>query len=248
MKTLFTLLLTGLTALSAFAADVTGRITVSLNGNKDYQVLIDGRNYYTNNDRIFLNDVRAGQHTIEVLKIRNNNSRNGRNNVKPVYSGSFTVHQQYDMNITIDRNGRVQFNETKSRSNRNDRDWNNKRRDERYNDRYDDRNNNGGWNNNNNYNRAMTDADFSQFAQRIRSQWFGTNKMNAAREGINTNYFTTTQVRQVLQIFASENDRLELAKLAYGKTVDQRSFTQLYDLFSRNAQIELDQYTRDYRY
>jgi hypothetical protein len=247
MKTLFTLLLTGLTALSAFAADVTGRITVSLNGNKEYQVLIDGKNYYANNDRIFLNDVRAGRHTIEVFNVRNNYSRNNRNKVKPVYAGSFTVRQQYDMNITVDRNGRVQFNEARSRYDRNDRDRNDRDRDDRYNDRYDNRNNNEGWYGNNNYSRAMSDNDFSQFVQRIRSQWFGSGKLNTARDGISKNYFTTAQVRQVIQLFSSEKDKLEIAKLAYRNTVDQRSFTQLYDLFSRSGQNELEQYTRSYR-
>ena len=252
MKTLFTFLLSGLVALSAMAADVTGRITVSFTGNRDYRVEIDGRSYTANN-RIYLNDVRPGRHTIEVYPAHSNNRRK----VQPLYTGSFTVRPHYDVNIKVLPNGRVQFDEKRAGNgsyDRNDRDWND--RDDRYGrDRDDrdwrvqdnrdwrDRDNNGSYND---YSRAMSDADFNTFLQRIRSQWFG--KMNTARDGINSNYFTTSQVRQVLQIFSSENDRLELAKLSYRKLVDARNFTQLYDLFSRSGQDELDRYTRDYRY
>lgn len=254
MKTLFTFLLSGLVALSAMAADVTGRITVSFTGNRDYRVLIDGRSYAASN-RIYLNDVRPGRHTIEVYPAQSNNRRR----VPPLYSASFTVRSRYDMNIKVLPNGRVQFDEKRSGNgsyDRNGRDWND--RDDRYGrDRDDrdwrdqdnrdwrDRDNNGSYND---YSRAMSDVDFNAFLQRIRSQWFGNGKMNTARDGINSNYFTTHQVRQVLQIFSSESDRLELAKLSYRKLEDARNFTQLYDLFSRSGQDELDRYTRDYRY
>lgn len=254
MKTLFTFLLSGLVALSAMAADVTGRITVSFTGNRDYRVLIDGRSYAASN-RIYLNDVRPGRHTIEVYPAQSNNRRR----VPPLYSASFTVRSRYDMNIKVLPNGRVQFDEKRSGNgsyDRNGRDWND--RDDRYGrDRDDrdwrdqdnrdwrDRDNNGSYND---YSRAMSDVDFNAFLQRIRSQWFGNGKMNTARDGINSNYFTTHQVRQVLQIFSSESDRLELAKLSYRKLEDARNFTQLYDLFSRSGQEELDRYTRDYRY
>jgi hypothetical protein len=254
MKTLFTFLLSGLVALSAMAADVAGRITVSFTGNRDYRVLIDGRSYAASN-RIYLNDVSTGRHTIEVYPAQSNN----RKRVQPLYSGSFTVRSRYDMHIKVLPNGRVQFDEKRADNNRydrNDHDWND--RDDRYgSDRDDrdwrdrddrdwrDRDNNGGYND---YSRAMSDVDFNALVQRIRSQWFGNGKMNTARDGINSNYFTTNQVRQVLQIFSSESDRLELAKLSYRKLVDSRSFTQLYDLFSSSGQAELDRYIRDNRY
>ena len=107
--------------------------------------------------------------------------------------------------------------------------------------------NNGNYDNNNGYNQAMNDRDFSQLLQKIRGQWFG--KINTAKEGINENYFTTLQVRQILQLFSSENDKLELAKLAYRNTVDQRNYAQLYDVFSyQSSRDELDQYIRNNRW
>jgi len=109
--------------------------------------------------------------------------------------------------------------------------------------------NNGVYNNgsyNNRYQQAMSDYDFNQFVQRVRSQWIG--KLSTARDGLNSNYFNTYQVRQVLQLFSSENDRLDLARLAYKNVVDQQNFRQLYDLFSYQGQSELDRAISNNRY
>jgi hypothetical protein len=84
----------------------------------------------------------------------------------------------------------------------------------------------------------------TSWSVKIKNQWFGSGKLNAAKDGVNNNYLNTTQVRQIVQIFSSEADKLELAKLAYRKIVDQQNFRQLYDLFSYQGQTELDNYTR----
>lgn len=271
MKNIFTLLIGGLLTTSAFA----NNITLTVPNNRNYQVMIDGRNVnsnnYSNSNTIYLNNLQNGQHTIEVYRMKKNG---GGNKNRPVYSSYFNSSPQYDLSITVDNNGRIQMYQSRSRDyGRNDRgsnnrggyDNNNDRRDKHKNhddgdDDDDDRdyrgnnggynngsydNGNGGWNNNR-YNQAMNDNDFNQLVQKIRGQWLG--KMSTARDAMNNNYFNTYQVRQILQIFSSETDRLELAKLSYRNVVDQQNFRQLYDLFSYQSQTELDRYTRDFRY
>jgi hypothetical protein len=270
MKNIFTLLLGGLLTTSAFAND----ITLTLPNNSNYQVMIDGRNvsgYNYSNNTIYLNNLQYGQHSIEVYRMKKNGKKNNL-----TYSSSFNSSPQYDLNITVENNGRVQMYQTRSNdygrngrgynghgNNRggygnNDRWGKHKHHDDGDDDDDDDRdyrNNNGGYNhggydngdwNNNRYNQAMSDNDFNQLVQKIRNQWIG--KMSTARDAVNNNYFNTYQVRQILQIFSSESDRLELAKLSYRNVVDQQNFRQLYDLFSYQSQTELDRYTRDFRY
>lgn len=269
MKNIFTLLLGGLLTTSAFA----NNITLTFPNNRNYQVTIDGRNVnsydYSNNNTVYLNNLQYGQHTIEVYRMKKNGWGNKN---RPVYSSSFSSSPQYDLNIAIDNNGRVQMYQTKSndygRNSRgnnkgydnNDDRWgkhkdhdgdDDRGRDNRKNGDYNnDNHNNGGYNssdrNTNHYSQAMSDYDFNQLVQKINKQWIG--KMGTAKDGINNNYFSTYQVKQILQIFSSENDRLELAKLSYRNVVDQQNFRQLYDLFSRQSQTELDRYTRDFRY
>jgi hypothetical protein len=244
MKTIFTLLLATIFTTSAFALDES-RLTITVSTSNDVQVMIDNKTYRLDENSVVLNNIRAGQHTVQVYRGRANNNRgnnrnNNRNNV--LYSSTIYVKPNYDVDIMINRFGKALVDE----------------RDLRYNnDGYGNNgnygNNNGGYGNNNgnygnnNYNQPMKDYDFNQLLQKIRSQWIG--KQSAAKDAINSNYFTTLQVRQVLQLFSSENDKLELAKLAYRNTVDQRSYTQLYDVFSyQSSKDELDQYIRNNRW
>ncbi|MGZ3837565.1 MAG: DUF4476 domain-containing protein [Flavisolibacter sp.] len=297
MKNIFTLLAGGLMTVSAFASDVT----VTLPGNKNYQVLIDGREinaYGAYGNTISLNNVAPGQHSLQVYKSKGNDRWNTGN---AVYSAAFTIRPQYDLMINIDKKGRAQMDERRNNDygnsgyGGNNGSWgNNNKRDGDDDDAYgrnnrgkhygqhdrDDRrdgdeddngrnrandhrnggyNNNGGYGNNdgygnngsydnrnNSYNNAMSDADFNHLVQKIRSQWFG--KLNSAKTAVGNNYFNTYQVRQILQIFSSESDKLQLAELAYRNTVDPNNFRQLYDLFSYQGQNALDNYIRNYRY
>jgi len=246
MKTIFTLLLASIFTF-AFAAD-EGRLTITVSTQKDVQVMIDNRSYRLddNDNSLVLNNVRAGQHTIQVYRARNNNRNNGnnrnRNNRNDVfYSSTIYVRPNYDVDVMINRFGKALVDERDLRYSNDG--WGN-------NGSYGNKNGgygNGDYGNNNGYNQAMNESDFNQLLQKIRNQWFG--KINTAKDGINSNYFTTQQVRQVLQLFSSENDKLELAKLAYRNTVDQRNFSQLYDVFAyQSSRDELDQYIRNNRW
>lgn len=271
MKNIFTLLLGGLLTSSAFA----NNITLTFPNSRNYQVMIDGRNvsgYDYSNNTIYLNNLDYGQHRIEVYRLKRNNWFGNRNNL--VYSSSFTSSPQYDLNISIDDYGKVQMYQTRSNDygrnyggnnhsgyDRNDH-WG-KHQDHDDGDEDDDRDSrgnhggyangdynhggydNGGWNSNRD-NRQMSDYDFSQLIQRMRNQWIG--KMNTASDAVSSNYLSTYQAREVLQLFSSQSDRVELAKLSYRNLVDQQNFQQLYDLFSYQSQRELDRYIRDFRH
>ena len=242
MKKIVTLLLCTFVAASVFAGD----ITVAFTGNRPYQVLIDGRNISNYNSwgtAIRLPNIQPGIHSIAVYRMRNNKGWN--NNNSPVYAANFSVRPQQDLFITIANNGRIEMREKRSRYDDNDRSGgygnDDHRRDRNYdndNDRnyhdndygYRERNNNGygngGYGNDNNwgnktYNNAMSDNNFRQLVQRVRSQFFG--KFNTAKEAVSNNYFNTWQVKQLLQLFSSDRERLELAEQAYRNTVDPRN-------------------------
>ena len=250
MKTLFTILTGGLISVSAFASDVT----VSLSNSNKYQVLIDSRNVsggnYSNDNTVYLRNLSSGQHTIQVIRTRGNDrdyGRNGRNNNNDVvYSSSFIVQPQYDLFISVDKNGRVNVNERRNNNYGNSNSRNGRRNDDGKYDRNNGYGNNGRYDNT--YRSPMNDNNFNQLIQNIKRQWFG--KLGTAKQSIenSANYFNTYQVRQILQIFSSDKDRLELAKLAYNKTVDRNNYRQLYDLLSYNAQAELDSYIGNSRY
>jgi hypothetical protein len=246
MKKIFTLLL-AIVSVSAFAYD-GGKLTVTVPSSKNIQVYIDGRIYQENNNNtIVLNNIQSGNHSIAIYKGNRNGSsygNNGRDNRKNnnrydqrdvLYKSNVYIRSSYHVDVMINSFGKALVDERAINNNYSDDD-----------DDWYDKGSGNGSGYNNDYHQAMSDYEFNQVLQKIRSQWFG--KLSAARDEIGNNYFNTSQVRQVLQIFSSESDKLELAKLSYKKIADRQNFRQLYDLFSNRSQTELDQYTRDFRY
>jgi hypothetical protein len=250
MKNIFTLLLATV-SFSAFAND-GGKLTITVPSSNNVQVYVDGRVYQDNNNNtIVLNNIQAGNHSITIYKNnrgnavnkgRDNRRNNNRNDQRDVlYNSNVYVRQSYHVDVMINRFGKALVDERAINNSYGDDDdgWNdNDYRNGGYN------NGNGGYNND--YHQAVSDNEFNQLLQRIRSQWIG--KLSTAKDEVNGHYFNTSQIRQVLELFSSENDKLELAKLAYKNVVDKQSFRQLYDLFSYRSQTELDQYTKDARY
>ncbi len=101
-----------------------------------------------------------------------------------------------------------------------------------------------------NTNVAMSDAYFNNLYQSIQLQFLPGEKMSSLVNVFNntSNYFTSAQARQLIQLVSSETNRLQLAKLAYRTITDRNNFSQLYDLFiSPAARNELDIYVKAYK-
>lgn len=239
MKTFFTLLLATIFSTTAFAYD-EGKLTVTFAAQTNVQVVIDGRTYQQQDNSIVINHIPAGQHSIRIYKARKG-GRNNRNEL--LYSANVYVKPSYHVDVMVNRFGKALVDEQSIRNRWEDNDWYGTGHPGGYD------NHGGGYGNNNSYNQPVSESEFGQVMQRIKSQWFGSAKMNTAKEELARRYFTTLQVRQVLQLFASESDKMELAKLAYRTVVDNRNFYQLYDVFSfQSSKEELDRYVREFRY
>ncbi|HEX2534170.1 MAG TPA: DUF4476 domain-containing protein [Chitinophagaceae bacterium] len=250
MKQLFTLLLATVFSTAAFAAD-EGRLTLSVSTPNEVQVVIDNRSYRTEDRMLTLRDLRPGSYTVKVYRQRSNN-RNDRNNGgilggagdrnDLLYATTVQVRPNHHVDIMVNRFGKGLVDERPMRGGYGSNDGYENDRNDR--DEWDE----SGWNDHNQNERAMESADFERLVQQVRSQWFSNSKMNAAREGVNRNYFTTEQVRTLVQLFNSDTDKLELAKLAYSHTVDPRNYYLLNEVFSfQSSREELDRYTRGQR-
>jgi hypothetical protein len=76
MKTLFSFTLSMLLTAAAFA----GTVRVTINGNKDFVVKIDGRIYTPNttgtSKQIVITDLQNGRHRLQILRpVRNGSTR-----------------------------------------------------------------------------------------------------------------------------------------------------------------------------
>ena len=139
-----------------------------------------------------------------------------------------------DRDGRIDNGGRNDRNGQYDGRGQDDHNWQNGDRDDRgYND--------------NSYNRAMSDFEFNRVLASIEDEWRENNKSKSASQVISTNYLTTAQVKEMLQLFSTESIKLELAKQAYSKTVDQKNYFIINEVFSFNSsKDELTRFIRSH--
>jgi CTP:phosphocholine cytidylyltransferase-like protein len=210
MKLLFCILASAVFAASAYSQS----LRVTFNGNKDFQLVVDGTTYksssYLNND-VVLNNL-SGNHTVTIYRI----NRNGKS--KRLYSSTVNLSPNQEVHLTVNNNGGIEREETSS---------------------------NAAYG----YRTPMSDAGFNVIYRDVNNRWGQSSKMTAARDAFNSgsNYFSTAQVRQIVELMNSEANRLELLKLAYDNITDPVNFYLLYDLLQSQAnRTELDRYVRSY--
>ena len=276
MKTIFTLLLSTIFSIAAMAYDGT-RLTVTSVGNNKMFVEVDGRRYDLDGNTLSLSSIRPGTHTLTVLReLKRNAGQNfGNRREETIYNIKATFRDGYHFDILVNRFGKVMIDERRIDPNddwyndddyydrnddrnqdrdntynngddRDDKDYGNNERDARDNrDNSVDRNNDDPRYDNN---RAMTNNDFAQAKESLRREWFENSRLTAAKEIIDRNYFTSQQVKEMVLLFTFENNRLDIAKYAYGKTIDKGNYFLMNDAFTFNNNKEaLKEYIREYQ-
>lgn len=83
----------------------------------------------------------------------------------------------------------------------------------------------------------ISDANFNTLVTNVRNKWSQSLKGEALRDAFinSNNYYTTTQVRQLMGLITSESDKMDLIKLSYPVVSDINNFASLYDVFESTA-------------
>jgi len=190
-----------------------------------------------------------------------------------LYFNTLTFRPGVDLAILINRYGRVTVTEDrrddrygrdrddrwgKDRDNRwgrdrddrddrwgKDRDDHDRNRDYRDN-REDGRGYDNGYGKGYDYNRNVMDVrSFEMLKQALRRENFENSRLEIVKQTIDRNSFSAMQVRELCQLFAFENNKLDLAKYAYGHTVDRENYGVVYDVFAfKGSRDELGDYCR----
>ena len=253
MKKIYTILAGSLMSLLSFAGGGYGvsKLSVTYAGSDNIKISVDGYNYNGGNNSVMVDNLQPGYHTIKVCKDRRSRGWNffGRNRDEVVYSNSIYVKPGTFVDIMINRFGRALVDEQRldyygnwgNNDNPYDRDHPN---DDRGNGNNND--NNGGWNNG--YGNVMSDREFNDVKDQITKEWLENNRLISAKTIMDKNNFTTQQVKELMLLFTFENNRLEVAKYAYRKTVDKQNYYQLNDALSfSSSKDELARFIRESR-
>lgn len=226
--------------VAVFAADAKpmSSLTIRSMEQSDIRVMIDGRRFDPGYNSMMVRQLEAGRHDIKIYR----EQRQGffGKSFKLVYDSRLKVKPGTHVLISIDRSGRASISQKKmQRHDRRDRERN--RDDEWFDDRdYDFRSGErfGDYDDNYGFERGMDDREFSRVMQAMEKEWFEGNKIKSATQVVKSNKVSTSQVRQIMQLFTFENNKLEVAKQAYANTVDKRNYESLFDLFSFNSNKE----------
>jgi Domain of unknown function (DUF4476) len=220
MKKYIAFLSVCLLSLSAVAQQYNNTVTININSSSNPQITLDGKNYTLNSN------VSAGKNTIITLY----DLAQGQHSlqVRRSYQRSgklentrtvFLLRQGYNMRINLTGNGSFELIESPKK----------------------DIANTG---------TPMTNEAFAILLRNVKVQNTTTKRKTVIANAIDdpNRYFTSLQVRQLLQQVNSESYRLELAKLSYPKITDQENFYQLNNLFSSQAsRQELEDYADNYQ-
>lgn len=219
MKTLITFILSTIIVFSSFAQGNYNTVSIKFNGN-NRQVLIDGKLYtpMANNPNdasynftVVTNEIVPGTHSVQL--VRNNNRRNT--------EVSFTLRNNYDIEISVGANNTVQIKESYRKLN----------------------------SGTSAINRPMSASGYNMIVQEVRRRNTIADRMNVLNIAFTNayNYFTTAQAGKLIQMISGETNRLQLAKSAIRGITDTRNVYSLNSLFaSQQSRNELSDYIRQY--
>lgn len=89
----------------------------------------------------------------------------------------------------------------------------------------------------------MNQADFQRAKNTIANADFDDDKLTIAKQVLGMNCLTVDQVKQLGMLFDFEDNKLEFAKFAWGRTYDLGNYYILNDMFDFSSSIdELNEY------
>ncbi len=94
----------------------------------------------------------------------------------------------------------------------------------------------------------MTSSDFASAKKSVEGQSFEEQKLKVAKQILNTNCMSSSQVKEIMALFSFEDTKVDWAKFAYGKTTDPNNYYQLNDGFTYSGSVDtLNSYIESYK-
>ena len=225
MKTIFTLLVSFGLASSVFAADIrsTATLTVKSANRSDIVVMVDDTRYDLGTYSIMISDLEPCDHDIVVYQENEDKSVSSLDKIyDEVFHSTVGLKAHTNLMISIDECGIITMNEIKEKLQRIGDDW---KGEAVYNNESVTKS----------YSNAIDKNGFDRVLWAISKESSETNRMESAGQIIKTSYFTTEQVKQLMKLFCTEENKLAIAKLAYDKTIDRSNYYAINDAFKLNT-------------
>lgn len=91
----------------------------------------------------------------------------------------------------------------------------------------------------------MSNDEFNMLMHTVRTKNFESTRLEVIRQALEYGYFSTRQVCDLMSLMCFESGKLEVAKMAYNRTLDKEKYFLVNDQFSFDSSIhELNQFIR----
>lgn len=239
MKKIYTLLVSSLFSLSLLAFDDSSMGVSAGNSNMKLKVEVDGQRVRMAGNSITLKNLDEGNHNVRIYRARKKDNFTDRfgQEYEIIYATSVYLDRDYQVDIIIDRSGKVFMDAYRVASHTDC--------DAGTNGAY-GYNGSDGNTNADSYANVMSTREFNQVTEQIRKEWFEANKLISVKTIIDKNNFTTAQVKDLMLLFSFESNKLEVLKYAYCKIVDKQNVLHLNDALTfSSSKDELARFIRE---
>lgn len=90
---------------------------------------------------------------------------------------------------------------------------------------------------------VMNDAEFNRFLFSVREENFDSSRLEMMEMQLNYQFFTSFQIAQIMDEFSFESNKLDFAKMAFGRTVDPENYYRVSEKFTfSSSKKELKEY------
>jgi hypothetical protein len=86
--------------------------------------------------------------------------------------------------------------------------------------------------------RPIAPGEFNDMKETIRSKDFENTKLTIAKQILQNNCVTASQVRELITLFDFENTKLDFAKYAYDRTYDIGNYYKVNDAFEFESSVD----------
>ncbi|MFI5219511.1 MAG: DUF4476 domain-containing protein [Bacteroidia bacterium] len=92
---------------------------------------------------------------------------------------------------------------------------------------------------------AMSNYDFDMLRNSVESKSFESTRMQIVKQVLSERLISTRQVMELMNLMWFESSKLELAKFAFGRTLDKENYFRVNDAFTFESSItELNEFLR----
>jgi hypothetical protein len=236
-------------SFEAAANNYTAELVLSVWDNASFYIVVDGQTI-SNKSNSYHIGLDYGNHRLEVY------AYSSYGNLSHCYFNNYISLSPGITTATITRFG--DFHKISHKENNNYAHYGNTGRNGHYGNNgnygYNGYNNNSGYNaptygssgyyngHNGYYSYSMSNADFNELKRIIRNTSFDNSRLDIAKSAV-VDGITSSQVKELCNLFTYESTRLEFAKFAYHYTVDKNRYYIVNDaLIYRSSKSELSEY------